>query len=144
MYTTHGKIQRRGVLHQIFGKRVQHIIQNWTESDLRFRKNEGSKRFKINGKGVQLDRKSRRKLIQNASKLLDNTFWWNIRPTLGSSISGTKCDRGKLIFSAERGCQSDRAIAWNRDNRIVNLKKVGVITTEPHCHAQIWDYPPRG
>ncbi len=30
--------------------------------------------------------------------MLNNTFWRNIRPTLGPSISGTKCDRGKLIF----------------------------------------------
>ncbi len=30
------------------------------------------------------------------------TFWWNIIPTLGLCISGTKCDRDKLIFSAER------------------------------------------
>ncbi len=40
------------------------------------------------------------KLIQNASKLLNDTFWWNIIPTLGPSISGTKCDRDNPIFSA--------------------------------------------
>ncbi len=57
-----------------------------------------SKRSKINEKWGQLDRKSSRKLIQNAYKLLNNTFWWNIRPTLGPGISGTKCDRDKLIF----------------------------------------------
>ncbi len=27
------------------------------------------------------------------------------RPTLGQIISGTKCDRDKQIFSAEKGCQ---------------------------------------
>ncbi len=46
-------------------------------------------------------------LIQNTLHLLNNTLWWNIRPTLGPTISGTKCDRDKQIFSAERGGQSD-------------------------------------
>ncbi len=36
-----------------------------------------------------------------------------IRPILGPSISGTKCDRDKLIFSAERGVQSDHDEALN-------------------------------
>ncbi len=39
-------------------------------------------------------------------KNLNNTFWWNITPSI--SISGSKCDRDKPFFSAERGCQSDR------------------------------------
>ncbi len=65
----------------------------------------GQKDLKINEKGGQLDWKPRRKLIQNASNLLTNTFWWKIRPILGSSISETKCDRDKLIVSAERGGQ---------------------------------------
>ncbi len=30
-----------------------------------------------------------------------------MRPTLGPNISGTKYDRDKQIFSAERGDQSD-------------------------------------
>ncbi len=46
------------------------------------------------------------KLIQNALNLLNNTLWWNIRPTLGPSITGTKCDRDKQIFSTEGGGQS--------------------------------------
>ncbi len=41
-------------------------------------------------------------------KLLNNTFWWNIRPNLGSRISRTKCDKDKPICSAEREGQSDR------------------------------------
>ncbi len=41
-----------GVLHQIFCSQVHHVKQNWTQSNLRFCKNEGSKRFKINIKGV--------------------------------------------------------------------------------------------
>ncbi len=69
------------------------------------------------------------KLVQNALNLLHNTFWWNIRPNVGPSISGTKCDRGKPIFSAEREDQSDCV--------------EGVITAEPHYHVQVWEYPPQ-
>ncbi len=35
--------------------------------------------------------------------MLNNTFRWKIRPNLRPSIIGTKCDRDKQIFSAERG-----------------------------------------
>ncbi len=67
-----------------------------------------SERSEINEKGGQMDRKSRSELMQNA-KNLNNTFWWKIRPTLGSNISGTKCDRDKpIFFSAGRGIKSDR------------------------------------
>ncbi len=55
-----------GVLHQIFGTRVQHAIKNWTQLDLMFCENEWSKRFKINEKGGQLDLK----LKENLYKLL--------------------------------------------------------------------------
>ncbi len=41
-----------GVLHHIFGSRVQHMIKYFTESDLRFCENEGSKRSNINEKEV--------------------------------------------------------------------------------------------
>ncbi len=37
-----------------FGNQVQHAIKNWIQSDLRFCKNEGSKRSKINENGGQL------------------------------------------------------------------------------------------
>ncbi len=50
------------------------------------------------------------KLMQNALNLLNNTFWRKIRPPLGPNISGTKCDRDKPIFSAERGGQSDGVV----------------------------------
>ncbi len=40
--------------------------KNWTQSDLRFCENEGSKRFKINEKRGQLDRK----LKENLYKML--------------------------------------------------------------------------
>ncbi len=39
--------------------------KTWTQSDIRFCENEGSNRFKINEKGGHLDRKYRRKFIQN-------------------------------------------------------------------------------
>ncbi len=77
---------------------------NWIQSDLRFCETEGSKRFKINEKGGQLDKNIKGKLIQNALNLLDNTFWWNIRPTLSPIISGTKYNRDKpILFGRKRG-----------------------------------------
>ncbi len=39
--------------------------KKWTQSDLKFCKNEGSIRSKTNEKGSQLDQQLRRKLIQN-------------------------------------------------------------------------------
>ncbi len=49
-----------GALHQIFSREVRHAIKKkWTQSDLKFCKNEGSIRSKTNEKGVQLDRKFR-------------------------------------------------------------------------------------
>ncbi len=45
--------------------------------------------------------------MQNALNLLNNTFWWKIKPNLGPSISETKSDRDKPIFTAERRDQSD-------------------------------------
>ncbi len=43
---------RRGILHQIFCNQVQQVIKIWTQSDLRFSKNEGSKKSQTNEKGV--------------------------------------------------------------------------------------------
>ncbi len=43
---------RGGVLHQIFGTRVQHMEKKWTQSDLNFCINEGVKKFKLMEKGV--------------------------------------------------------------------------------------------
>ncbi len=54
-----------GVLHQIVGREVRHAIKKWSQSDLKFCKNEGSIRSKTNEKGDQLNRKLRPKLIQN-------------------------------------------------------------------------------
>ncbi len=44
-----------GILHKNFGfsSGVQHMMKKWTQSDLRFCKNEGSKRSKKNEKGGQ-------------------------------------------------------------------------------------------
>ncbi len=110
-----GESRGGGVLHKYFGSWVQHADKIWTQSDLRFCENEGSKRYKINEKGRQLDWKSRRKLIQNVSNLLTSTFWWKNSSTLGPSISGTKYDRNKLIFFCRK-----RGV-----NRIVLRYKVG-------------------
>ncbi len=56
------------VLYQIFSMstEVQHAIKRWTQLDVRFCKNEGSKRSKTNENWGQLDRKSKRKWMQNA------------------------------------------------------------------------------
>ncbi len=51
----------------------------------------------------QQDQKSRRNMVQIASKVSNDRFLWKNRPTLGQIICGTKCDRDKLIFSAEQG-----------------------------------------
>ncbi len=51
-------------LHQIFGGGIKHVMKKWTQQDLRFCKNEGSKRSNNNEKGGQQDQKSRRKLAQ--------------------------------------------------------------------------------
>ncbi len=40
-------------------------------------------RYKMNEKGGQMDLTSRRKIIENALNLLNSTFWWKNRPTLG-------------------------------------------------------------
>ncbi len=49
----------------------------------------------------------KQKIDTKCIKLLNNRFWWKIKPDLGSSISGSKCDRNKPFFSVERGDQSD-------------------------------------
>ncbi len=69
-----GVVGGGAALHQIFGGRVQHAMKKWTQWDLRFCKNEGSKRSKNCKKGDQQDRKSRRKLVQNASKWSNDRF----------------------------------------------------------------------
>ncbi len=58
------------VLHQIFDSWFQCAMQNWTQWDLRFCKNEGSRRSKINEKSGQLSWKSTRKLIQKFKKTI--------------------------------------------------------------------------
>ncbi len=40
-----------GGIQEIYSSQIQHKITNWTQSDLRFCKNEGSERSKINEKG---------------------------------------------------------------------------------------------
>ncbi len=56
---------RGEVLHQIFSIEVRYLIRKWTQSDLKFCKNEGSIRSKTNEKRGQLDQTFRQKLMQN-------------------------------------------------------------------------------
>ncbi len=51
--------------HQIFATQVQHVIQIWTLSDLRFCENNGSKDLKSMKKG-SFGSKIKGKFIQNA------------------------------------------------------------------------------
>ncbi len=53
------------VLHQIFGTQVEHVIQIWTQSDLRFCENNGSKDLKSMKKG-SFGSEIKGKFIQNA------------------------------------------------------------------------------
>ncbi len=76
--------------------------EKWTQWNLRFCKNEGWKRSNNNEKVGQQVRKSRSKLVQIALKVSNDRVLWRNRPTLGQIISGTKCDKDKPIFSAER------------------------------------------
>ncbi len=46
------KTQAIGVLHKSFGNWVQHAINYWIQSDLRFCENEGPKDLKSMKKGV--------------------------------------------------------------------------------------------
>ncbi len=67
----------------------------------------GVKKIYNQWKRGSIGSKIKRKFIQNALNLLNNTLWWTIRPSLGPSISRTKYDRDKQILSAERDGQSD-------------------------------------
>ncbi len=58
-----------------------------------------------------------------------------LQPILGTSISGTKCARDKLIFSAVIGDQSNRVDVYNTDPIELNIPKTGVITAEPPYNA---------
>ncbi len=95
-----------------------------------FCKNEWSKRSNNNEKGGQQDRKSRRKLAQIASKVSNDNLLWKNRLTLGQIISGTKCDRDKLIFFMQKeGVNkielSIKGTQWNR--------KMSKHFFPPHC-----------
>ncbi len=67
--------------------------KKWTQWDLRFCKNDESKISNNNEKGGQQDQKSRRKVLQIASKVSNDRFVWKNIPTLGQIISRTKCDQ---------------------------------------------------
>ncbi len=91
-----GVTQGVGVHRQIFGRVVQHTMKKWTQSDLWFCKNEGSK-------GSKSKRGPRRSNIKetfrtNDSKLSNDIFWWNIRPSLGLIFFGTKWNGDEMIY----------------------------------------------
>ncbi len=67
-----------------------------------FVKLSSQKRSKNNKRGQQ-DRKSRRHLVQNNSKLSNDRFGWKIRPDLGQIIFGTIWDIVNPMFVAEWG-----------------------------------------
>ncbi len=50
------------------------------------------------------------------------------RQTLGTSISGTKCDRDKLIFLQKEGDCDEQ---YNREPIRLKILKTGVITVQP-------------
>ncbi len=56
------------IIHQIFGSWVQHTNTNWTQSDLRFCENKGSKRSKINEKGGSIGLKIKEKIYTKCFK----------------------------------------------------------------------------
>ncbi len=121
-----------GYLIKFVGSRVRHTTTKLDPIRSKFLLKWGVNRSKINEKGSQLVRKLRRNLIQNAKKkLLNNTFWWKFRPTLGPSISETKCERDKPIFLQkegvnqitrrhEMGSQSDRR-SQKQGSSLLNL-----------------------
>ncbi len=65
-------------------------------------------------KGVIWIENTGENLYKMLINLLNNTYWWNIRPTLDPSISGTKCDTDKPIFlQNERVNQKQGSSPWN-------------------------------
>ncbi len=58
-----------------------------------------------------------------------------IRPTLCPCISGTKCDKQKLIVFEERGGQSGLVASYNRDQIGSTITKMRVIAVELPYHA---------
>ncbi len=67
-----------------------------------------------------------------------------IMPNLCPHISGTKCDRHKQIFYAERGGKSDLVAPYHRDQIGSSTAKMGVITTEPCLSMVIPSSPMKG
>ncbi len=78
------------------------MMKKWTQLDLNSVKMRGQKDLMTMKKGVnKIENRG-----ENGYKLLQKCqitdFCKTNRPTLGQIISGTKCDRDKPIFSAER------------------------------------------
>ncbi len=70
------------------------------------------------------------KIDTKCVKTLNNMFWRKLRPNLGPSISGTKCDRDKPIIFAEKGGKQDRDEPYKGHPVELKMSKTRVITTE--------------
>ncbi len=57
-------------------------------------------------------------------------------------ITGTKCDRDKIIFSAEKRSQQDRVGYKKGTQWDLKMSKKGVNPGEVPYHLQVWWYPP--
>ncbi len=60
-----------GALHQILGRRVQHIMKKYTQSDLQFSKNDGSQKSKEQWKKGSLGSKIKKKIGMNYFKIVN-------------------------------------------------------------------------
>ncbi len=104
------------------------MMKNWTQHDLRFWNNNGSKRSKNNEKGGQQHQKSRIKLVQNAWKLSNDRFCLKIWPTVCTIISRTKCERDKQIsFCKKVGVNKMEFVMKRGPNEIWKCQQRGLI-----------------
>ncbi len=83
---------------------------------------------------------------ENCYKMLKNCLIIKVDEILdqrlGPSISETKYDRDKPIFSVE--CEEINQIAMRQNSTDPigsKISKMGVITAEPPYHAKVWEYP---
>ncbi len=77
-------------------------------------------------RGGQQDRKSRRNLLQNYSKLSNDRLWWNIRPTLGPIIFGTKRDRDNTICFLQKEGDNGIELSHKMTRHDWKMSKTGV------------------
>ncbi len=108
-----------------------------TQSDLNFWKNKGSNRSQNNKNSLSLDWKLRKRLVENASKWSNNRFWGK----LYHIISGTKCDRDKLIFLRMMGSIRSSYYAYKGEPReSENVKKGDNRADVPYIPSRTMKY----